>query len=126
MERERKINKTVHRHVLIVKCTFDSYGKAQKNLRKCGNTTTIEFLTHGFQFNQSSMPKRDYCPVCYKHLNEKYISQHCESKHPSVSKIDLNAWKWELRKLVQVTIMAACAQMRPLFTILITVKIRDF
>jgi hypothetical protein len=48
------------------------------------------------------MQKRDYCPVCYKHLNAKYISQHCESKHPEVSKIDLNARKWELRKLVQV------------------------
>ena len=49
------------------------------------------------------MPKRDYCPICFKHLNAKYISLHCESRHPSVTKTDFNARKWELRKLVQVT-----------------------
>ena len=48
------------------------------------------------------MQKREYCPVCYKHLNAKYISQHREGKHPEVSKIDYNVMKLELWRLVQV------------------------
>ena len=48
------------------------------------------------------MQKREYCPVCYKHLNSKYLIYHREGKHPEVSKIDYNDLKFELRRLVQV------------------------
>jgi hypothetical protein len=56
----------------------------------------------GANSTMNFMQKREYCPICYKHLCAKYIRQHSDSKHPEVSVIDFNARKWELRKLVWV------------------------